>query len=275
MLALLKRTYAGFGRHKSAWLAAAMAYYTIFAVAPLIIVVMAIAGLAIGNNAAARNEIYGYISQHAAGSAGNAIRGIVDATLSQRHQGVIAQIVGWGVFLLGAIGLFASLRQALNTVWEVEPQRKGIWGTICQEASSFFAMLGVALLLLISVVITTGLTGAAGSLATISPIFPTIVKIIDFIISAAVLTLAFAFLFRELPDTDLQWGDVWIGGALTAVLFTIGQFLLGWYLGRAGTTSSFGAAGSLVVFLLWVNYSTQILLFGAEFTHVRAQPEAR
>ncbi|HEV2260713.1 MAG TPA: YihY/virulence factor BrkB family protein [Candidatus Rubrimentiphilum sp.] len=273
MLALLKKTYEGFSRHKSSWLAAAMAYYTIFAVAPLIIVVVAIAGLAIGNNAAARNEIYAYISQHAAGSAGNAIRGMVDATLSQRHQGIIAQIIGWIVFFLGAIGLFASLRDALNTVWEVEPERKGLWRIVCEQATSFFAMLGVALLLLISVVVTTGLTGAADTLARISPIVPLIAKILDFVLSAGVLTLAFALLFRILPDANVQWRDVWIGALLTAILFTVGQFLLGWYLGRTGTTSTFGAAGSLVLFLLWVNYSTQIVLLGAEFTHVYSRRE--
>ncbi len=263
MLALLKATYAGFARHKSPWLAAAMAYFTIFAIAPLIIVLIAIAGLAIGNDASARSQVYAYIGQHSSGSAGTAIRGMVDATLSQRHAGIIAQIVGCVVFVFAAIGLFASLRDALNTIWEVAPNRKGLWRIVCEQATSFAVMLGVAILLMLSVVLNTALTGNA------------VLKILDFVASLAVLTAAFAVLFRFLPDAPAEWRDVWTGAALTSLLFTVGQFLLGWYLGRAGTASTFGAAGSLVIFLMWVNYSAQIVLFGAEFTHEHAVARQR
>lgn len=263
MIALLKATYAGFARHKSPWLAAAMAYFTIFAIAPLIIVLIAIAGIAIGDDASARSQVYAYIGQHSSGSAGTAIRGTVDATLSQRHAGIIAQIIGWAVFSFAAIGLFASLRDALNTIWGVESQRKGLWRVVCEQGMSFLVMLGVAVLLMVSVVLNTALTGNA------------VLKIADFAASLGMLTAAFAMLFRFLPDAPVEWRDVWTGAALTSLLFTIGQFLLGWYLGRAGTASTFGAAGALVIFLIWVNYSTQIVLFGVEFTHEHALARRR
>lgn len=263
MIALLKATYAGFARHKSPWLAAAMSYFAIFAVAPLVIVLIEIAALVVGNDVTARKEVYAYIAQHATGSSGTAIRGMVDATLSQRREGIIAQVIGWTVFVVAAVGLFASLRDALDTIWDVEPKTKGFAGVIFQEALSFCVMLGVALLLMVSVVASAALTGAPGS------------KIIAFVISFAVIAAAFAVLFRFLPAATIEWRDVWAGAALTSLLFAVGQFLLAWYLGRAGTASVFGAAGSLVIFLMWVNYSAQIVLFGAEFTHEYANRRRR
>jgi membrane protein len=255
MIALFQAAYAGFRRHKSPWLAAAMSYFTVFAIAPLVIVLIEIAALAIGNDASARKEVYAYIARHASGSSGAAIRGMVDATLSQRRQSIIAQIVGWAVFVFASIGLFGSLRDALNTIWDAQPERKGFLRLVYEQAVSFCVMLGVALLLMVSVVASAALTAAPGS------------KVIAFFISFAVITAAFAVLFRFLPATKIQWRDVWAGAALTSLLFAVGQFLLAWYLGRAGTASVFGAAGSLVIFLMWVNYSAQIVLFGAEFTH--------
>ena len=255
MIELLKATYAGFTRHKSPWLAAAMSYFTIFAIAPLVIVLIEIAALAVGNDVTARKEVYAYIAQHSTGSSGTAIRGMVDATLGQRRQGMIAQVIGWTVFVFAAVGLFASLRDALDTIWDVQPKSRGFIGIIFQEAISFFVMLGIALLLIVSVVASAALTAAPGS------------KVIAFFVSFAVIAAAFAVLFRFLPAAKIEWRDVWAGAALTSLLFVIGQFLLAWYLGRAGTVSVFGAAGALVIFLMWVNYSAQIVLFGAEFTH--------
>ncbi len=255
MIALFQAAYASFTRHKSPWLAAAMSYFTVFAVAPLVIVLIEIAALVIGNDASARKEVYAYIAQHASGSSGTTIRGMVDATLSQRRQGIIAQIVGWAIFMFASVGLFASLRDALNTIWEAEPERKDFLGVVCEQATSFFVMLGVALLLMVSVVANAGLAASAGS------------KVVDFVVSFAAITAAFAVLFRFLPAAKIEWRDVWAGAALTSLFFVVGQFLLAWYLGRADTASIFGAAGSLVIFLMWVNYSAQIVLFGAEFTH--------
>jgi membrane protein len=258
---LLKETWAEFGRHKAQWLGAAISYFTMFAIAPLIIVVVEITGLFLGHHRAALDGIIGYLQGTAGKAAASGVRSMVDASLSQHRAGIIAQSIGWAVFVLGAIGLFSSLQAALNTVWDVEPQRKGLVALMRDRATSFGVVLGIAFVLLVSLGLNAVLTIAAGAME---------LKIGDFILSFAIITTLFALLFRYLPESKIEWGDVWLGGAATALLFVIGQFLLGWYLGGAGVSNGFGAFGSLVVFLVWVNYSAQIMLFGAEFTHVYA-----
>ncbi len=268
---VVKQTVGEYQRHQAQWLAAALAYFTTFAIAPLIIVMVEIAGIFLGNHHQARHEIFGYLSSSAGSGAGNAVRGIVDSTLHQRRSGTLAQIIGWIIFILAAIGFFAALQQALNTVWDVQPQKTGFMQTVRQRALSFAVVMGLALLLLISLLLNAVLTGAAHALVHIFPLFPTLIKIADFVVSFGIITLVFALLFRFLPDVRIDWSDVWLGAAITSLLFVIGQFLLGWYLGRAGISSTYGAFGSLVIFLLWVNYTAQIVLLGAEFTHVYAR----
>jgi membrane protein len=270
-LPLLKETWADFQRHKTQWLAAAISYFTLFAVAPLIIVVVEIAGLFLGHHQGALDNIMGYLQHTAGKSAASGVRTMVAATFSQHRAGVIAQIIGWVVFVLGAIGLFSSLQEALNTVWDVEPEKKSLLDQVRDRATSFGVVLAIAFVLLVSLGVNALLTLAAAAMQDVFPLFPTLIKILDFILSFAVITALFALLFRFLPECDIEWRDVWLGGAATALLFVIGQFLLGWYLGRAGVSTGFGAFGSLVVFLVWVNYSAQIMLFGAEFTHVYAK----
>jgi len=242
-----------------------------FAIAPLIIVIVEIVGLFLGHHRAALDSILGYMQGTAGKSAADGIRGIVAATFNQKHSGLIAQIISWNVFIVAAIGLFTSLQDALNTVWEVEPMKRGIKETVRDRAMSFGVVLVMAFVLLVSLGLNAVLTIAGNSLADVFPLFPTLIKVIDFVLSFVVIAALFALLFEFLPETRIEWRDVWPGAAVTALLFVIGQFLLGWYLGRAGISSTFGAFGSLVVFLVWVNYSAQIMLFGAEFTHVYAQ----
>lgn len=269
--ALLKETWSEFQRHKAQWLAAAISYFTMFAVAPLIIVVVEIAGLFLGHHRAALDDIMNYLQHTAGKSAASGVRAMVNATFSQHRAGITAQIIGWIVFVLGAIGLFTSLQEALNTVWDVEPEKKTLLDQVRDRATSFGVVLAIAFCLLVSLGLNAVLTVAAAAMQDVFPLFPTLVKILDFVISFAVISALFALLFRFLPECEIEWRDVWLGGAATALLFVIGQFLLGWYLGRAGVTTGFGAFGSLVVFLIWVNYSAQIMLFGAEFTHVYAK----
>jgi len=268
---LLKETWSEFGRHKAQWLAAAISYFTMFAIAPLIIVVVEIAGLFLGHHRAALDNIIGYLQHTAGKSAASGVRSMVAASFSQHRAGIIAQIIGWVVFVLGAIGLFTSLQEALNTVWDVEPEKKNLLTLVKDRATSFGVVLAIAFVLLVSLGLNAVLTLAGNAMQDVFPLFPTLIKIVDFVLSFAVIMALFALLFRFLPECDIEWNDVWLGGAATALLFVIGQFLLGWYLGRAGISTSFGAFGSLVVFLVWVNYSAQIMLFGAEFTHVYAQ----
>lgn len=267
---LAKETWAEFQRHNSQWLAAALAYFTTFAIAPLIIVLVEIAGAFLGGHQQALNQVFHYLKQDAGPGAG-AVQTIVQATFNQKRSGTVAQIVGWIVFAIAAIGLFNALQFALNTVWDVKPKRQGLLAAIYSRWTAFLAILGVALLLFLSIALNAGLTVMSAALAHVFPGFATLMKFADFIVSFGVLWAAFAFLFEYLPECRIEWRDVWIGSAISSFLFVVGQFLLGWYLGRAGISSGYGAFGSLVVFLIWVNYSAQIMLFGAEFTQVFAQ----
>lgn len=227
-----------------------------------------IAGIFLGEHRRALSELYGYLSQTAGRSAANGIESIVTATFAQRRAGLFAQIFGWAIFIIGAVGLFGSLQDALNTMWDVAPVKRGVLQTLKDRFLSFAMVLAIAFLLLASVVLNSALTMAAGALSQTFPALPTLLKVVDFALSAALITLLFATIFRVLPDCPIAWRDVWLGAAISALLFVLGQFLLGWYLGRAGVSSGYGAFGGIVIFLLWVNYSAQIMLFGAEFTHV-------
>lgn len=271
MVPLAKQTIADFQRHKAQWVAAAIAYFATFAIAPLIIVVVEIAGLVAGQHRSVLNHMFAYLSHTAGNSAARGIQLLVTAAFNQRRSGAIEQIVGWLVFALGATGLFTALQEALNSVWEIETQKRGLIETIRARAISLGVVLAIAFLLLVSIGINLALTVATPALTHVLSYFPTIVKIVDFLISLATFTALFALLFKYLPDCRIEWGDVWPGAAATALLFVVGQFLLGWYVGRAGIESLYGAFGGLVAFLVWVNYSAQMTLLGAEFTHVYSQ----
>jgi membrane protein len=267
---LLRDTFNEFNRDKVPRLAAALAYYTAFSVAPLIIVVIAIAGLAFGQEAVRGqldNQIQGLVGAQAA----DAIQQMV-ASANQPETGTIASIIGVVTLLLGAGGLFGQLQDALNTVWGVEPKpNQGIIATIRARFLSFTMVLGIGFLLLVSLVVSAGLSALNTWMSGLLPIPGFILQLINFVISFAVVTLLFMMIFRILPDVDIAWRDVSLGAAVTALLFVIGKFLIGLYLGNSSVASSYGAAGSFVVFLLWVYYSAQILLFGAEFTQVFAK----
>ncbi len=265
-----KESWADFQRHNGQWLAAALAYFAAFAVAPLIIVLVEIAGLVIKDHQRVLNLIFGYLQRDAGAGAG-AVKQIVATTFNQPRKGIVAQIIGWIVFIVAAIGLFGAVQFALNAVWDVTPKKMTLKDTIRQRLSSFGVMIGIALLLLVSIGVNALLTIMATYFTHVFPGFATLVKIADFVVSFGVLWAAFALLYEYLPECRVEWRDVWVGGGVTSFLFVIGQFLLGWYLGRAGISSGYGAFGSLVVFLIWVNYSAQIVLFGAEVTQVYAK----
>jgi len=266
---LLRETWAAYQRHNGQWLAAALAYFATFAIAPLIIIVVEIAGFFLHSHQQVLDAIFNYM-QRDVGSGSDAVRQIVTSTFSQPRHDRLAEIAGWAIFVLAAIGLFSSLQFALNTAWDAQPRKTSLLQTLLQRVVGFAMMLVVAVLLLISLVANAALTTAAEYLARYFGALPTLMKIADFALSFAVVWALFALLFRFLPNCRIAWGDVRLGAGITALFFTIGQFLLGWYLGRAGIASAYGAFGSLVAFLLWANYTAQIFLFGAEFTHVYA-----
>ncbi|HBY97286.1 MAG TPA: ribonuclease BN [Chloroflexi bacterium] len=267
---LLKETFSEWSEDKASRLAAALAYYTVFSLGPLLIVVIAIAGVVFGQEAA-RGQIVAQAQGLIGRSGAQAVQTIIQ-NARQPTSGIVATSIGIVTLLLGASGVFGQLQDALNTIWEVMPKPgRGLMGAITDRFVSFTMVLGIGFLLLVSLVLSAVLTGLATFFGDVLPIPGFVLQIVDFVVSFAVITLLFAMIYKVLPDVEIAWGDVWIGAAMTSLLFTIGKFLIGLYLGRSAVTSTYGAAGSLVVILLWVYYSAQILFFGAEFTQVHAR----
>lgn len=269
-LSLMKETFDEWNRDKAPRLAAALAYYTAFSIAPLLIVVIAIAGLVFGQDAVRGqldNQIQGLVGAQAAAAIQEMVAGA-----NHPETGRLAALIGIVTLLLGAAGLFGQLQDALNTVWGVEPKpNQGIMATIRARLLSFTMVLGIGFLLLVSLVISAGLAAISAWMSGALPVSPVILEIINLVISIVVITALFAVIYKVLPDVKIAWNDVLLGALVTALLFTLGKFLIGLYLGQSSIASSYGAAGSFVVLLLWIYYSAQILLFGAEFTQVYAR----
>lgn len=250
-------------------LSAAISFYTMFSLAPLLIVVIAISGAVFGAEAA-RGEIVGQFSGLIGQKGAEGIETVIQ-NASQQQAGVLATIIGIVTVVLGATGVFGQLKTALNTVWEVQTKPGGgIVGLIRNRILSFAMVLCIAFLLLTSLAISAGLAAAGKWLGGYLPVPESVLHTINFAISLGALTVLFAAMFKFLPDAIIPWRNVWMGAAATAGLFTLGKFLIGLYLGKASIVSVYGAAGSLVLVLLWVYYSALIFLFGAEFTQVYA-----
>ena len=268
---LLKETFTSFGETKCARLAAALSYYTIFSIAPILIVVISIAALFF-NASNARTEIVAQISNIVGATGADAIGEILtNANKGGQSGNIVATVVGFATILVGATGLFAALQDSLNTIWGVEPKPDaGIFVMIKARVLSFVMVLGIGFLLIVSLVASVAVKAASDWLGGILGGAEWIAPVLNVILFFILLTLFFALMFKILPDAEIQWRDVWVGAALTSVLFSIGKFVLSWYLSRPGTASAYGSAGALVVLLLWINYASQILFFGAEFTKVYA-----
>lgn len=267
---LLKETFAEWNRDKVSRLAAALAYYTVFSLAPLLIIVIAIAGSVFGEEAA-RGEIVGQI-QGLVGKSGAEVIQTAIQNASKPAQGTIASAVSIVVLLFGASGVFAELQDSLNTVWEVQPKPdRGLINVIRSRFLSFAVVLGVGFLLVVSLVLSAVLAALANFLGDVLPGLVFFWRITNFIVSFIVTTVLFGLIYKVLPDVKIAWSDVWIGAAITSLLFSIGRFLLGVYLGNSSFGSTYGAAGSLVIILAWVYYAAQILFLGAEFTQVYAR----
>ncbi len=267
---LVKETFSDWSEDKAPRLAAALAYYTVFALAPLLIIVIAIAGLFFGEEQVRQNivgQLGGLIGQNGQQALISLIEGA-----RRPAAGLIATAIGVVTLVLAAGGLFGQLQDALNTIWEVQPKPgQGIWATLRARFLSFSMVLGVGFLLLVSLVISAALA-AVGQLVAGEQYGQTLIwQIVNFAVSFAITTLLFAMIFKILPDVEVAWSDVWIGAVATAALFALGRLLISLYLGKAAPESSYGAAGSLVAILIWVYYSAQILFMGAEFTQVYAR----
>jgi membrane protein len=251
-------------------LAAALAYYALLSLAPLIVLSLAIAGLAFDEEAARggiASELGGLVGESGAA----AIESIV-ANAKAPAAGIVSSILGVLVLLFGASGVFGELESALNTIWEVKPRPgRGLKGLLRDRLFSFAMVMGVAFLLLVSLVVSAVLSALGRFLSSALPGGEVLWQALNFCLSLAVVTALFALIFKLVPAAKIAWHDVWIGALVTALLFTLGKFLIGLYLGKSGISSAYGAAGSLVLLVVWVYYSASILLFGAEFTQVFAK----
>jgi membrane protein len=277
-LGMLKETYARFNADKAPRLAAALSYTTIFALAPVFLIVIAVTGQILsltngGHGHLIEDQMLEAIKRSAGQEAADTVKQMVTASFGHRAQGGIAQAVGWITLLLGAAGLFAALQDALNTVWHVEPPEKPLWTAIRDRLASIGMLLAIGFLLLVTTAINAAIAYVSTYVARALP-FPgagILFTLVNWVVSLAIVTLMFALMYKYLPDAKIEWRDVRTGALVTAVLFVIGQALIALYLGRAGVASAYGAAGSLLVLLLWVYYSSLILLIGAEFTRVYAE----
>lgn len=269
IIGLFKQTFAEWQEDKASRLAAALAYYTAFSIAPLLIIVIAIAGLVFGQDAA-QGEIVGQLQGLVGREGAEAIQTMIENS-RKPSEGIIATLIGFAFLIFGATGVFTQLQDALNTIWEVAPKPGGGVTRVVKERFPSFAMvLGIGFLLLVSLILSAGLAALSNYLGHLIPSLQLLWPVVNFVFSFCLITVLFAMIYRVLPDAEIAWGDVWIGAAITSFLFTIGKSLIGLYLGNSSIGSTYGAAGSFVVLLLWVNFSAQILFFGAEFTQVYA-----
>jgi len=273
---LLKQTFSEWLEDKAPQLGAALAYYTVFSLAPLILVLLAIVGLLFHNDpGGAWNKLTQQMSAFLDKGAIDMIRDIAQ-NASQPSKGVLATVIGVLLALFGASGVFGQLQDALNTVWGVKAKPgRGIWGFLRSRFLSFAMVGGICFLLLVSLAIESVLKGFSHWVQSFLPGGIVLALTVYWIFDLAIVILLFGVIFKYLPDAKIQWRDVWVGAAITAILFAIGKWALGLYLGSGSAASAYGAASSLITLLLWVYYSAQILLFGAEFTQVYSSAAGR
>jgi membrane protein len=274
---LLRQTFTEWNEDKAPRLAAALAYYTAFSLAPLLVVTIAIVGFVVSQETV-QNQITDAVTQTAGADAAEFVDDMIQ-NANRPAEGIFATVIGLITLLLGAIGAFGQLQDALNTIWDVEeapkPPKQTVVGSILavvkDKVLSFGMLLVVGFLLLVSLVASTAISGLNNVVAGLGVDGETTLGVMNFFLSFLVITVLFAMLFKVLPKIHIRWRDVWLGAAFTALLFSVGKLLLGLYLSGSSTASAYGAAGSFVLILLWIYYSAQIVLFGAEFTQVFAR----
>lgn len=267
---LVKDTFVQWSEDNPFQSAAALAYYTLFSMAPLLLIAIAFAGLVFGREAS-QNQIIGVIEDLVGVQSARAIQAIIESAGQKLDSGFFATAIGAIFLLLGAGGVVGQLQDSLNAIWRVVPKTgRGIVGFLQDRLVSYAMVLGVGFLLLVSLVISAVLTAVSDMVGGFLPITAATAHILDLLVSSAFITLLFAVIYKFVPDVRIAWRDVWIGAATTSLLFSVGKFLIGFYLGHSTVTSIYGAAGSLVTLLLWVYYSSLMFFFGAELTQVYA-----
>jgi membrane protein len=279
-LPLLKDTFSEFNEDKVPRLAAALSYATIFSIAPLFIITISVVAFFLnpaaggaGHHGQTEDALVNTIRGAMGDDAAKTVRGMVTAAFNRPRSGRIAAILGWITLIIGASGLFAALQDSLNTVWHVEAKKQSIWATVRERVASLGMVLAIGFVLLVSFAVNAVAQFATTYLQKLMPFpqFGVIVLAVSTVVSLLLITLLLALIFRVLPDVKIAWKDVGLGAFATALLFLVGQWAIGLYIGKTGVASSYGAAGSLIVILLWVYYSSMIILLGAEFTKVYAR----
>ena len=266
---LAKEAAAAWSDDYAPSMGAALAYYTLFSIAPLVLIVVSVAGLAFGEDAARRqifDELRGLMGDQGA----MAVQGLLQS-VSKPREGIVSTVVGVVVMLVGATTVLSELQNSLDRIWRAPaPQRSGLWLLLRSRLLSFGMILGIGFLLIVSLIASAALTALGTWWAPVFGGWARVGEAANFILSFVLVTAMFALIYKTMPRVHIHWRDVWIGAAVTALLFTIGKSLIGLYIGKSGFASGFGAAGSLVVLLFWMYYSAQIFLLGAEFTAVYA-----
>jgi membrane protein len=258
--------------HKSPKAGASLAYYSVFSMGPLIVVVISIASLVLEREGVQRSVV-GTLTGLLGNKGGEAINTMLQAA-GKPSEGIFAAVIGTATLVFAALGVVVQLKEALNTVWEVKPKpHAGIWGFVREYVLSLAGVAALGFLLLVSLLLTAGLAAAGKAMGGVFP--EAIMEVLNFVVSFAVIALMFALLFKWMPDADVAWRDVVLGAVGTAALFEIGRFAIGFYVAKQGLETTYGASASIVVVLIWVYYSAQIVLFGAEFTHVQAAQHRR
>jgi membrane protein len=271
MLRLLKDSALAWNTDSAASMGAAIAFYTIFSIAPLLIITMAIAGFFFGADAA-QGQIYAQARSLLGADGASALEGLVQSA-SQPTEGFMATIVSLLIMIFGATGVFAELQGAMDRVWQtpVSEKQSGVWYLLRRRILTFGILLAVAFLLLVSLTVSALISTIQTLWSPQNPGVEIVWQVINFAVSFIIITGLFALLFKMLPRVKVAWEDVLIGAVFTALLFNLGKFLIGLYIGKTAVVSGFGAAGTVVAMLLWVYYSAQIFLLGAEFTWLYAQ----
>ena len=250
---------------------AALAYYTLFAIAPLLMIIIALAGFFYGADAA-RGQIVAELGGMLGKEGATAVEGLLKSA-SDPKTGAIAAVISGITLLVAATTVFAELQSDLDRIWKVPGKDKpsGLWGLIQARFLSFGLIVGIGFLMIVSLALSAALTAFGNWYGTYFSGWTHLLQVVNFVVSFVVTTAAFAMVYKLMPSVPIRWRDVWVGAFVTSFLFTLGKYLIGLYIGKAGVSSGFGAAGSLIVVLVWVYYSTQIFLLGAEFTHVFAE----
>ena len=266
---LLKASISAWSDDKSPRLGAALSFYTVFAMPPLFMIAIFIASL-VFDPSSVQTEMFSEVGGLIGKKSAEAIQTAMAAQY-HTHKGLIASVIAIGTLIITATGLFIELQDALNTIWRVEAKPgHGVMGFVRMRLLSFAMVVGIGFLLMVSLIVSAALAAATKFIGGFLPSVGVISEISGDVVSFLVIMVLFAMIFKVLPDVRIAWRDVWIGAGVTSLLFTAGKFLLGWYLGRSTTITAYGAAGSVVLILLWVYYSAQILFFGAEITKVYA-----